>query len=79
MIDIIWQFLKYPQCPLVFLQIKCYIIDMDIQSVSVDMSQAQVQEQAAVQATELDTAKQQAQTEPVPADPNLGQNVDLTV
>jgi len=60
---------------------------MDIQSLSVDMSQAQVQEQAAVQvqAMELDTAKQQAQavdnlisTVPVP-DPNLGQNIDLTV
>jgi len=59
---------------------------MDIQSLSVDMSQAQVQEQAAVQvqSMELDTAKQQAQavdnllsTVPVP-EPNLGQNIDLT-
>ena len=53
---------------------------MDIQALSVDTSQAQVQEQAAVQvqATEHDTAKQQAQAEPMPVDPNLGQNVDLT-
>jgi len=59
---------------------------MDIQPLSVDMSQANVQEQAAVQvqAMEPDTAKQQAQavdntsTAPVP-DPNLGQNIDLTV
>jgi hypothetical protein len=59
---------------------------MDIQALSVDMSQAQVQEQATVQvqAMELDTAKQQAQavdnlisTVPV-SDPNLGQNIDLT-
>jgi len=59
---------------------------MDIQTLSVDMSQAQVQEQAAVQvqSMELDTAKQQAQavdnlisTVPVP-EPNLGQNIDLT-
>jgi hypothetical protein len=52
---------------------------MDIQVSSIDVSQAQVQEQAAVQAQPPDTAKQQAQAEPVPADPNLGQNVDLTV
>jgi len=59
---------------------------MDIQALSVEMSQANVQEQAAVQvqAMELDTAKQQAQavdnlisTVPV-SDPNLGQNIDLT-
>jgi len=59
---------------------------MDIQALSVDMSQAQVQEQAVVQvqAMELDTAKQQSQavdnlisTVPVP-DPNLGQNIDIT-
>jgi hypothetical protein len=58
---------------------------MDIQTLSVDMSQANVQEQAAVQvqAMELDTVKQQAQAvdnliSTVPADPNLGQNIDLT-
>jgi len=59
---------------------------MDIQALSVDMSQANVQEQAAVQvqSMELDTAKQQAEavndlvsTVPVP-DPNLGQRIDLT-
>jgi len=58
---------------------------MDIQTLSVDMSQANVQEQTAVQvqAMELDTVKQQAQAadnlvSTVPADPNLGQNVDVT-
>ncbi|WP_461255900.1 YjfB family protein [Treponema sp. R80B11-R83G3] len=59
---------------------------MDIESLSVDMSQANIQEQAAVQvqAMELDTMKQQAEavnnlvsTVPVP-EPNLGQNIDLT-
>jgi len=57
---------------------------MDIQPISVDMTQANVQEQAAVQATELDTEKQHAQasdnltsTEPE-LDPNLGQKIDLT-
>jgi len=59
---------------------------MDIQALSVDMSQANVQEQAAVQvqSMELDTARQQAEavndlisTVPVP-DPNLGQRIDLT-
>jgi hypothetical protein len=59
---------------------------MDIQALSVDMSQANVQEQAAVQvqAMALDTVQQQAEavndlisTVPV-ADPNLGQRVDLT-
>jgi len=59
---------------------------MDIQSLSVETSQANVQEQAAVQvqAMELDAIKQQAEalenlisTVPVP-DPNLGQNIDLT-
>jgi len=59
---------------------------MDIQPLSVDMSQANVQEQDAVQvqATELDTEKQHAQTSDnltstVPeTDPNLGQKIDLT-
>jgi len=57
---------------------------MDIQPISVDMTQANVQEQAAVQVTENDTEKQQAQasdnltsTEPE-LDPNLGQKIDLT-
>jgi len=59
---------------------------MDIQSLSVETSQANVQEQAGVQvqAMELDAIKQQAEaleklisTVPVP-DPNLGQNIDLT-
>jgi len=59
---------------------------MDIQSLSVETSQTNVQEQAAVevQAMELDAIKQQAEaleklitTVPVP-DPNLGQNIDLT-
>ena len=57
---------------------------MDIQPISVDMTQANVQEQAAVQITENDTEKQQAQavdnitsTEPE-LDPNLGQKIDLT-
>jgi len=54
---------------------------MDIQSV--DMNQANVQEQAAVQAKELDNERQaQAadnlnSTEPE-LDPNLGQKIDLT-
>ena len=58
---------------------------MDIQTLSVDMSQANVQEQAAVQvqSMELDTARQQADAvndlvSTVPADPNLGQRIDLT-
>jgi len=58
---------------------------MDIQALSVDMSQANVQEQAAVQvqAMALDTLKQQAKAvnnliSTVPADPNLGQKVDVT-
>jgi len=58
---------------------------MDIQALSVDMSQANVQEQAAVQvqSMELDTARQQADAvndlvSTVPADPNLGQRIDLT-
>jgi hypothetical protein len=59
---------------------------MDIQPLSVDMTQANVQEQAAVQgqAIEHDTEKQQAQavdnyTSTVPeTDPNLGQKIDLT-
>jgi len=59
---------------------------MDIQPLSVETSQANVQEQAEVQvqAMELDAIKQQAEaleklisTVPVP-DPNLGQNIDLT-
>jgi hypothetical protein len=58
---------------------------MDIQALSVDMSQANVQEQAAVQvqAMALDAVKQQAEAvnnliSTVPADPNLGQKVDVT-
>jgi hypothetical protein len=58
---------------------------MDIQALSVDMSQANVQEQAAVQvqAMALDTVKQQAEAvnnliSTIPADPNLGQKVDIT-
>jgi len=58
---------------------------MDIQALSVDMSQANVQEQAAVQvqAMALDTVKQQAEAvnnliSTAPADPNLGQKVDVT-
>ncbi|WP_461247885.1 YjfB family protein [Treponema sp. R6D11] len=61
---------------------------MDIESLSVDMSQANVQEQAAVkvQAMAQDAVKQQAEavvklisSVPVPeTDPNLGQNIDLT-
>jgi len=49
---------------------------MDIQSV--DMSQANVQEQAAVQVKTVEP-QPQAVDNTVPADPNLGQNVDLTV
>ena len=52
---------------------------------SVDMNQENVQEQAAiqVQAMAVDTVKQQAEAlnniiSTVPADPNLGQKVDLT-
>jgi len=59
---------------------------MDIQTLSVDISQASVQEQAAVQvqAMEIDTERRQAQAvdnlnSTVPeTDPNLGQNIDLT-
>ena len=61
----------------------CY---MDIQSLSVNMSQARVQEQAAVQvqAMCLDMIKEQAaalgkllsSVQPI-TDPNLGQNVNL--
>jgi len=58
---------------------------MDIQALSVDMNQENVQEQAAiqVQAMAVDTVKQQAEAlnniiSTVPADPNLGQKVDLT-
>jgi len=65
---------------------KLYIICMDIQTLSVDISQASVQEQAAVQvqAMEIDTERRQAQAvdnlnSTVPeTDPNLGQNIDLT-
>jgi len=59
---------------------------MDVESLSVDMSQARVQEQAAVQveAMSLDTAREQAagvdtlisSAQPI-TDPNLGQSVDL--
>jgi hypothetical protein len=53
---------------------------MDIQSV--DMSQANVQEQAAVQVKTMEQQPQQqaqAVNNTIPADPSLGQNVDLTV
>jgi len=59
---------------------------MDIETVSVDMSQTMVQEQAAVQvqAMSLDTEKEQAaavdtlisSAQPI-TDPNLGQTVNL--
>jgi hypothetical protein len=60
---------------------------MDIQSASVNMSQAQLQEQAAVQVQSMamDTVKEQSaaldkllQSVQVVADPNMGQNVDAT-
>jgi len=59
---------------------------MDIQPISVDMTQANAQEQAAVQvqAAETDASKQQAQPVANPnstvseTDPNLGQNIDIT-
>jgi len=59
---------------------------MDVESLSVDMSQAKVQEQAAVQvqAMSLDTAKEQAaavdtliSSAQSITDPNLGQTVNL--
>jgi len=59
---------------------------MDIQSLSVNMSQARVQEQAAVQiqAMSLDMMKEQAaalekllSSVQLITDPNLGRNVDL--
>jgi hypothetical protein len=59
---------------------------MDIQSTSVDIEQARVQEQAAVQAEEmrLDAMKQEAavrerqlSSDQQITDPNLGQSVDL--
>jgi len=59
---------------------------MDMETLSVDMSQAQVQEQAAVQvqAMSLDTEREQAaavdtlisSAQPI-TDPNLGQTVNL--
>jgi len=61
---------------------------MDIQSLSVNMSQAKVQEQAAVQvqAMELNMVKEQAvalnkllSTVQSIVDPNLGKNVNLLV
>jgi hypothetical protein len=61
---------------------------MDIQALSVNMSQAKVQEQAAVQvqAMELNMIKEQAvalnkllSTVQSIVDPNLGKNVDLLV
>jgi hypothetical protein len=71
---------------LVFL--KCYNSNMDIQSLSVNMSQANVQEQAAVQvqAMGLDMVKEQAaaldklisSVQSLTA-PNMGQNVNLLV
>ena len=60
---------------------------MDIQSASVNMSQARVQEEAAVQvqAMALDIAKEQAaavekliSSAQVIADPNLGKSINLT-
>jgi len=59
---------------------------MDIQPISVDMTQANAQEQAAVQvqAAEHDAQRQQAQPSDTAnstvseTDPNLGQNVDIT-
>jgi len=57
---------------------------MDIQPLSVEMTQANVQEQAAVRVTENDTEKQQAQavdnlnSTEHELDPNLGQKIDLT-
>jgi len=59
---------------------------MDIQSASVNMSQARVQEQAAVQvqAKALDAVKEQAaavekliSSVPVVTDPNMGRNVNV--
>ena len=57
-----------------------YIIYMETDVLSIDMSQANVQEQSA----DIDTVKQQAEavdsvnsTVPV-NDPNVGRNVDLT-
>jgi hypothetical protein len=53
-------------------------MSMDIQSV--DMSQANMQEQAAVQVQATEQQQQaQAVDNTIPADPSLGQNVDLTV
>jgi len=59
---------------------------MDVETLSVDMSQARVQEQAAVQvqAMSLDAGKEQAaavdtlisSAQPI-TDPNLGQSVNL--
>jgi hypothetical protein len=61
---------------------------MDIQSLSVNISQARVQEQAAVQvqAMGLDVMKEQAaalekllSSVQVITDPNMGQNINLVV
>ena len=71
---------------IVFLRIKYYILSMDIQSASVNLSQAKVQEQAAikVQAMGMDAMREQmaalekllASVQPI-IDLNLGQRVDI--
>jgi len=74
------------QLALIFL--KRYNSNMDIQSLSVNMSQANVQEQAAVQvqAMGLDMVKEQAaaldkliSSVQSLTNPNMGQNVNLLV
>ena len=64
-----------------------YNIGMDIQTASINMNQAELQEEAAIQiqAKALDAAREQAaavekliDSAEVIADPNLGQTVDLT-
>ena len=72
--------------PACFFPQRYYNGSMDIETVSVDMSQTMVQEQAAVQvqAMSLDTEKEQAaavdtlisSAQPI-TDPNLGQTVNL--
>jgi len=63
----------------------CYNICMDIETVSVDMSQSSVQEQSVAQAQSLSLDREEEQPAPVDTlssvqtitDPNLGQTVNL--
>ena len=81
------RYIKYPVSFFVVFFWKIYdIIYMDIQSASVNLSQARVQEDAAVQVQSMiiDAAKEQAvalekllaSAQPIVA-PNLGQNVNI--